>query len=477
MKINLEEIEKEDLKWDTVLETLEGTRIGNTHIPGNKKKAVDQSSDILTRDYAFKTMLDNEELWYYDNGYYKPIGEALIKDIIQKQPVLKEMLTVTFINEIIQSVKRKTYIEREKFEAPLNLICLKNGVYNLNEKNLIKHSPEYYFKNKININYNPESTCPKIDEFLKSTLEKKYIQLGYEIPAWCLYRKYFIQKAIMLTGVGQNGKSIYLDLVTTVLGLNNCSSETLQNICNTNWGTAQLYGKLANVCGDLPSVLLKDSGEFKKLTSGFVGDAISAQKKFQDPFQFVNNAKLLFATNEVPESKDQSNGFFRRWTIIDFPYTFVSGLSEDEYKGFIQKENKEIINELTTQSELEGFLYKILINLESLLKNKEFSVSPTTEEVKNKYNMKSNSSVVFIETYITDEVVEDDTDTEPYILKEFLLKEYLAWCEYNGIQAKSNESFYKHLRDRWQPETSKKTVALGKRKNVYLGIDYISWRS
>lgn len=476
-KVDIEQIESDALNWKDVLQTLQGIRMGKTYIPGDKKKAVDQASDILTRDYSFKTMLDNEELWYYNNGYYKPVGEALIKDIIQKQVFVKENLTVAFINEIIQSVKRKTFIEREKFEAPLNLICVKNGVYDLQEKKLIAHSPKYYFKNKININYDFTATCPKIDEFIKSTLEEKYINLGYEIPAWCLYRQYFIQKAIMLTGTGQNGKSVYLDLLTTVLGLENCSNETLQSICNTNWGTAELYGRLANVCGDLPSVLLKDSGEFKKLTSGFVGDSISAQKKFQNPFQFINHAKLLFATNEVPESKDQSNGFFRRWTIIDFPYTFVSGLEQNEYKGFVKKENKELIIELTTERELEGFLVKVFNELDKLLKTKEFSVSPTTDEVKHKYNMKSNSSVVFIETFITDEVKEEENQKEePYIIKEFLLKEYFDWCEQNGIQAKSNEAFYKHLRDRWNPGTEKKSLSFGIRKNVYTGISYISWR-
>jgi putative DNA primase/helicase len=476
MNINLEQLQYEDLNWKDVYTETQGFHDGKRFIPGDKKKAVDIASDILTRDYNFKTMIDNEELWFYNEGYYEPVGEALIKDIIQKQKEVKEILSVPLINEIIHSVKRKTFIKREQFEAPLNLICLKNGVYDLIEKKLIEHSPTYYFKNKININYNFTATCPKIDEFITSTLEEKYIKLGYEIPAWCLYRHYFIQKAIMLTGTGQNGKSVYLDLITTILGRKNCSNETLQSICNTSWGTAELYGKLSNICGDLPSVLLKDSGEFKKLTSGLSGDTISAQKKFQNPFQFVNSAKLLFATNEVPESKDQSDGFFRRWTIIDFPYTFVSGLEETKYNGFIKKENKDLIKELTTENELEGFLVKIINKLETLLDKKEFSVSPTTEEVKNKYNMKSNSSVVFIETFITDEVEEDANGKEPFVMKEFLLSEYLSWCEFNGIQAKSSEAFYKHVKDRWNPSTEKKLVDLGKRKNVYVGISYRSWR-
>jgi putative DNA primase/helicase len=457
--------------WQEVAELLEGKY-------KDAKAAADKASDLIIESFTFKTMKDNEELWLYNEGYYKTTGETTIKEIVQKQNQIKEKVSTHFINEIINGVKRKTYIQREDFEAPLKLICVKNGIYDIETKALVEHDPKYYFKSKIEFNYNPLAKCNKIDEFLSETLEPKYVALGYEIPAWCLYREYFIQKAMMFTGTGQNGKSVYFDLLIFLLGNKNCSSETLQSMCNTNWGTAELFGKLANVCGDLPSVLLKDSGEFKKLTSGFAGDSISAQKKFQNPFQFVNKAKLLFATNEIPESKDQSDGFFRRWIIVDFPYTFVSGLEEDKYKGFIKKEDKNIIKELICEEEMEGFLLKSLNKLSELLEIREFSNSPTTEEVKRKYNMKSNSAVVFIETFITDEVEQEANDPEPFVEKEFLLNEYKDWCKDNGIQVKSNESFFKHIKDRWQPGTERKLISLGKRKYCYTGITYVpDWKN
>jgi len=477
ININVEQEEQNALNWNDVFEALQGTRVGKTFIPGDKKKAVDIASDIITRDYSFKTMFDTEELWFYDEGYYKTIGEAIIKDIVQKQVVLKESLNSQFVSEIIESVKRKTYIEREDFEAPLNLICLNNGIYDLNEKKLIDHNPRYYFKNKIEVNYNPNAVCPKIEAFIDTTLEKQYKSLGYEIAGFCLYRHYFIQRAIMLTGTGQNGKSVYLDLLTKLLGCRNIASETIQNLCHTNFGTAQLYGKLANICGDLPSVLLQDSGEFKKLTSGMEGDSISAQNKFQNKFNFMNAAKLLFAANEVPESKDQTDAFFRRWIIIDFPYKFVSGLSEEEYTGFVKKANKTLINELTIESELEGFLLQAIKALERLLEQRDFTNAPSVKEIKLRYNLKSNSALVFCESYVTDEVEEESGKEEPYVIKEFLLKEYKDFCKVKGITEKSETGFFKSLKERWSPESIKKLIELGVRKNVYVGIKYLSsWR-
>ena len=63
MNINIEEIEHEALNWkDIAIEILNKNIKGSVHL----------ASEIITRDHAFKTMKDNEELWYYTNGYYIP---------------------------------------------------------------------------------------------------------------------------------------------------------------------------------------------------------------------------------------------------------------------------------------------------------------------------------------------------------------------------------------------------------------------
>lgn len=466
--INLQEIIEESYTWRDVTE--------NIHLK-NLKQAYEIASNLLLKEHKFKTMYDNEQIWYYKDGYYQQQGESILKELIQKQKDLKGFLNSHFISETINMVKRKTYIERKDFEAPLNLICVKNGVFDINTKSLLNHSPEYYFKGRIEINYNPTAKCEKIKEFIQTTFEEKYRTLGFEIVAFCLYRHYFIQRAVMLTGTGQNGKSVYLDLVATLLGQKNVSSETIQNLCHTNFGTAQLYGKLANINGDLPSVLVQDSGEFKKLTSGLEGDGISAQNKFENKFNFLNSAKLLFACNEVPESKDQTDAYFRRWIICDFPYKFVSGLKEEEYVGFIKKENKQLIKELTSPEELEGFLLESLNALCLLLEQMDFSNAPTIDEIRHKYNLKSNSALVFCESYITDEVEEESGKETPFVIKEFLLKEYKEFCKIKGVAARTETGFFKTLKDRWSPESVKKLIGLGVRKNVYEGIKYEpKWR-
>lgn len=72
---------------------------------------------------------------------------------------------------------------------------------------------------------------------------------------------------------------------------------------------------------------LKNTGILKKLTGG---DSIPAEKKFRPPFQFVNHAKLLFSANEIPMTEDETDAFYSRLIIINFPNQFL-GNAADPY--------------------------------------------------------------------------------------------------------------------------------------------------
>jgi phage/plasmid-associated DNA primase len=87
--------------------------------------------------------------------------------------------------------------------------------------------------------------------------------------------------------------------------LENMSHLSLQDIVSDSFARAGLYGKLANTFADLKAEKLTSTGNFKMLVSG---EFIRAQKKFPDPFEFQNYAKLFFSTNEIPQSEDKTFG-------------------------------------------------------------------------------------------------------------------------------------------------------------------------
>lgn len=446
-------------------------------IDKNQKAAVDAASDTILMKHPFKTMIDNEEMWYYKEGCYYPNAENIVKKILQDQETIKTKLSSNFVNEVIQSVKRKTYINREDFEAPLHLICVKNGTYNLQTKTIELHDPKNYFKSKIDINYNPSADCPKIKKFIQEVSEQKSFWTLFEIPAYLLYRGYNIQKAVMLNGTNDNGKSVYINLLETFIGQKNFSSEELQQICHNTFSKAELFGKIMNSCADLPATIMEDTGDFKKLTAF---DMISAQRKFGQPFQYRSYAKLIFSANEVPESKDQTDAFFKRWIIIDFPFKFVVGLTLDKVTEKEKIADPYILSKITTPEELEGLLNVSLQLLERLLEKGCFSYNPPVVDIRNRYLIKSNSAVVFIETELVDSTPDEmkDTDYEPFVEKELLWNEYLEFCKVKRTNSKTLTAFYLEIKNRWSSYTEKRSISIGVRKNCFIGIRYLGkWRS
>jgi putative DNA primase/helicase len=76
-----------------------------------------------------------------------------------------------------------------------------------------------------------------------------------------------------------------------------------------------LYGKTANISGDLSSRFLADPQILKEITGG---DSINASRKFGHSFEFVPYAVPIFASNEFFRTSDNSAGWRRRWEVVDF---------------------------------------------------------------------------------------------------------------------------------------------------------------
>ncbi|MGO9613260.1 MAG: DUF5906 domain-containing protein, partial [Dissulfurispiraceae bacterium] len=64
---------------------------------------------------------------------------------------------------------------------------------------------------------------------------------------------------------------------------------------------------------------LSNTRLLKQLTGG---DLIQADRKFLAPVKFLNYAKLIFSTNQIPRTTDQTDAFFRRAFIVEFPNQF-----------------------------------------------------------------------------------------------------------------------------------------------------------
>ena len=210
---------------------------------------------------------------------YEFLGEKVVKAISHK---IHNFLTTTHINEVIEKIKRETYELRENFNQG-NFLAVKNGVLDLDNLKLIDHSPDHLLTRGLDVIFNPDAECSRIDKFLGEICPEKRNILE-EMMAYCLEPNYRHHKIFMLVGGGANGKSTLLELLTTFLGSKNTSHVPMQAFEKSNFSTQALYGKMANIFADLPSKALYSTGIVKTLSGE---DTISADVKNKDRIESI----------------------------------------------------------------------------------------------------------------------------------------------------------------------------------------------
>jgi phage/plasmid-associated DNA primase len=124
------------------------------------KEATELLSQEIQQKYIIYTTRDDErsEVWIYSEGIFKPEGKTYIKEYIRKQ--IKNFYTPDITNKVIAKIESDTYIEQDDFfnrqnQHP-NLIPVQNGILNIDTRELLPHSAEYCFFNKLPITHNPK---------------------------------------------------------------------------------------------------------------------------------------------------------------------------------------------------------------------------------------------------------------------------------------------------------------------------------
>ncbi|MEM2618622.1 MAG: phage/plasmid primase, P4 family [Candidatus Hadarchaeales archaeon] len=404
-------------------------------------------AEKIMEHHRFATVMDTDEIFYYNNGCYHRHGEAVIREIAQRE--LDVLCKTAYVNETVDYIRRATYVPRDRFERPLEEICLRNGILNIYTGEFQPHTPDKFFINMIPVDYDPNADCPEIKQFFREVLNEEDIPVIEELFGYCLIRSYPIHKAVLFVGSGSNGKSTCINLLKTFLGKENVSAHPLQELEENKFAKADLYGKLANLHPDLPRKAMLQTGTFKALTGG---DPISAEHKFKGPFVFTNYAKLIFAANRVPEAYDESDAFFRRWIIINFPNKF-EGKNRDPKK----------LEKLTTPRELSGLLNLALAGLKRLLERGEFSYSKTTEEIREEYIRMSNPVKAFVMDML--EVAPNE-----WVAKRELYSVFCAYCREKNYPIVAENTFHQRLQRLVRVSDYRPIVEGGKRVTAWLGI-------
>ena len=350
--------------------------------------------DEIRKHLHIVTVLETDEMLQYVNGIYIKGAEKYLSSIIVHN--LRElrdwkgrpMYNNKVMSEILSQFKYLTYVETKEFDANIDIINMKNGLYNWRTDEFFPHTPTYLSRIQIPVAYDPNATCEILDEMIRDILQPQdYIKI-LELIAYCYYRRYDIQKAFILYGPRRTGKSTFLSMLGNMIGDDNFSSVSFNDIGNPNkkFLVAELYGKMVNMCGELDSGAIEKVSTFNNLTSNY--DNIQVEKKYKDPFKFVNFAKLVWATNSLAKVFEKSNnGFYRRVELI----LFINEFKACDY-------DQARLDAIHNPAQLSGLFNKCIKLLPRLLERHTFTNECTEDDIVESYRAISDP----IQSFATD---------------------------------------------------------------------------
>ncbi|MGI0150795.1 MAG: phage/plasmid primase, P4 family, partial [Thermoplasmata archaeon] len=302
----------------------------------------------------FVTRTDNDELLLYHprgpwRGMYNGHAHAFVGTWHEARFLEKgKTSTKSFHSELEGSIRRRTYTDPATFNPP-GRVCLLNGILSLDKKQLDPHTPDTVFTWKLPVAFDPSARCDRFDRFLAEVMpDPQKAELLIDLIGYCLWRENPFQNFFVIVGDGANGKTRFINVIEDLLGPEAVSTESLQTISSQRFGPAQLEGKLANICDDLPhNQMLSGTGILKTLTGG---GTIRAEKKGKDPFKFRFGGKLISTANRLPEVDDDTYAFRRRPITITFRVTFPEEARDPNLREALSQELPGILNRA-----LEGY--------------------------------------------------------------------------------------------------------------------------
>ncbi len=295
-------------------------------------------------------------------------------------------------------------------------------------------------------NYDPISACPIFDRFLYRVLpDNDSRSILQEFMGYVFTSGLKIEKVLVLYGSGSNGKSVFFEVVSELMGRENISFKGLGDLCmkgdKGNNHRAEVENKLINYSSEI-NAKGADLDLFKGVTSG---EPVPARRLYKDVYMFRNDAKLIFNANKLPTETEKTHAFFRRYIIIPFEVT----ISDDEKDVDL---HRKIID-----NELSGVMNWVIAGLKRLLANRDFTQSEKVEAALEDFKKESNSVLQFIEEYaIIDKEYEFVSNTDLY-------NSYTEFCNSNGYHRLNQNNFSKEMISAGHKKASKKIEGRTKR--------------
>lgn len=381
-------------------------------------------------------------LHYYSNGLYIYLSDDEFDGIIINEVYNSK------INNRKEFHKYVKYYAQSKTPSDYRYILFNNGIYDLESKALLPVSTDFVFCNRIPHNYNEKAPKSELFERFLSDLvrgDPEGITLLKQVIGYTFCRKNLLQEFFFILGNGGNGKSTFLNFMSYLIGEENTSFLTLEDM-KDNFNLPLLKNKLLNIGDDIENEYIERIGALKK---AITGETITAWGKYKDKEPMKFYGKILFSGNTIPPMNDKTNGMKRRINVLPFLNNFKDSPDID----LSAKLAKEKIAEYAIQVGMK--------HLESVIGAKQFIKPSIVKIATGEYNKKNNHVIEFIEEH--KEVIEQK---EAPLLYSTYYHNFCTDCGYkrlgrNEFYQRMEEQGYKRARKQNLPDRPYMFVKIG----------------
>ncbi len=359
--------------------------------------------------------------------------KAFLADAAQKMGYSsREARYYEFQNKLLQQFLAVANLPEPEAQPDRVLVNLANGTLEINGKGpkLREHRPEDFLTYCLPFEYSQHAQAPLFNAYLQQVLPQQSTQhILAEFTAYCFLPSLKLEKVLLLYGSGANGKSVFYDIVSALLGPSNISSYSLANLAEEH-NRAMIADKLLNYGSEINAGAI-DRDLFKLLASG---EPVQARLKYGNPFIMKGYARLMFNANTLPSDTEQTEAFFRRFLIVPFAVTIPEA-----------QQDKNLAKKIIAQ-ELPGVFAWVLRGLERLLQQGNFSPCQAVEATLQRYRKESDSVVQFLEEPDSKNQTYQPAEEGPdWVALKQMYSEYRTFSQEAGYKPVSIRNFAERL--------------------------------
>ncbi|MCT4489801.1 DNA primase [Levilactobacillus parabrevis] len=419
---------------------------------GNADRFMDTFGKLVKYSYI-------DKCWYcYNGGYWETDNEGKVAQYIDMtvnnmrneklhvsadvdpekakeawDKFLKKTRNNSSKKAILSEVQHRVPVLHGEFDQDKTLLNTSNGYVDLSSGILYEHDIKKMFSQQADVDYTDNIDCPEWSEFLDQIFDNDqelihYIQkaVGYSATGSIKEQVMFI-----LYGNGRNGKSIFIDTISDILGTYAKSMQAdsimvRQNSSGANSDIARLESARLVTSSEPNEGVRLDEGLVKQLTGG---DKVTARYLYGKEFEFKPQFKLWLATNHKPIIRGTDDGIWRRLMLIPFKVQIPTDKVDKDLKYKLQRESIGILNWI-----VEGAL---MWQREGL--NPPASVTNASRQYREEMDV--------ISLFVNDCCEIGDNYKAP---AGEIFKKYQSWANENSEYSMSKQKFGRELRQKFE---------------------------